>query len=214
MNKTDTLELLVKLTMQNSHDIDEHLMTLYALTLSMKPAMIVELGVRTCRSTLPFLLGSKQTGSRLISVDINDIRPDFQFPEDWKKNWEFHKKDALEFLEKDLPLLRSCRNSIQQSHGDIIYIDDWHAGDHVAKELQLLSDVVTPKDLIILHDLMYGNTQPHYRSVENPKDKQWDNGGPYRAISELDLGQWEYMTIPRCHGLTLLRKKSDKIIRE
>ena len=61
-------------------------------------------------------------------------------------------------------------------------------------------------------DLMYGNSQPNYRSVDSPEDKQWDKGGPYKAISDLDLSTWEYATIPRCHGMTILRKRSEKII--
>jgi hypothetical protein len=207
-------ELMIDLVTRNEQDIDEHILTLFSLTLSLKPTTIYELGVRTARSTFPFLYASHIVKSNVISVDINDIRPDIMFPEDWKKRWQFYKKDALEFLEKDFPIFRNLRNSIQQESGDIIYIDDWHAGDHVEKELALISDLVTPKDLIILHDLMYGNSQPHYRSVENPKDKQWDKGGPYKPVSKLDLNKWEYMTIPRCHGLTLVRKKSDKIITE
>ena len=82
----------------------------------------------------------------------------------------------------------------------------------MAQELSLISDYVSSKDLILLHDLMYGNSQPHYRSVDAPQDKQWDKGGPYKAISGLNLDVWEYVTIPRCHGLTILRKKSEKII--
>ena len=66
--------------------------------------------------------------------------------------------------------------------------------------------------MILLHDLMYGNSQPYYRSVDSPQDKQWDKGGPYKPVSNLDLSIWEYATIPRCHGMTLLRKKADKVI--
>lgn len=205
-------ELMTNLVLQNKKDIDEHILTLFALTLSVKPTTVYELGVRTARSTLPFLYASQMINSKVISVDVNDPQPDFNFPDEWKEKWQFLRKDALEFLKNDFPILRKTRNTIQQEAGDIIYIDDWHAGDHVKKELELISDIVTPKDVIILHDLMYGNSQPHYRSVENPTDKQWDKGGPYKPVSELDLSKWEYMTIPRCHGLTLLRKRSEKII--
>ena len=214
MKNMEALDLMVNLTMKNEKDIDEHILTLFALTLSLKPTMIIELGVRTARSTLPFLAACQYTSSRLISVDTQEVHPDFHFPDDWKNRWDFIKKDALVFLEEDFPVFKKLQTSIQKEIGDLIYIDDWHSGDHVKKELELISEYITSKDLIILHDLMYGNSQPHYRSVENPKDKQWDKGGPYKAVSELDLNIWEYVTIPRCHGLTLLRKKSDKILSE
>ena len=208
------LELMINLVLNNEKDIDEHILTLFSLALSVKPTTIYEFGVRTGRSTLPFLYACQILNCNLISVDVDDIRPDFNFPEEWKQKWQFFKKDAIEFFEHDFQIFRNARNTIQQDTGDLIYIDDWHSGPHVKKELELVSKTASPKDLIVLHDLMYGNSQPNYKSVENPKDKQWDKGGPYRPISELDLNKWEYMTIPRCNGLTLLRKKSDIIITE
>lgn len=203
--KINPFDLMASLTLRNAEDIDEHILTLFALTLSMKPKLIIELGVRTARSTFPFLFGSSVIGAKIVSVDINDINPFMVFPEEWKSSWTFIKKDAIKFLEEDFP-------SLWEGEGNIIYIDDWHSSDHVEKELNLIKDFVTPKDIILLHDLMYGNSQPHYRSVTSPADKQWDNGGPYKAVADLDLNDWEYMTIPRCHGLTLLRKKADEVL--
>ena len=99
------LELLTQLVLRNEKDIDEHLMTLCSLVLSLKPKKIIELGVRTARSSLAFLVASHYTNSSLISVDIDDIAPDFVFPEQIKKNWQFIKKDALQFLERDFQIL-------------------------------------------------------------------------------------------------------------
>ena len=205
----DPIHLLINLTMRNERDIDEHLMTLFSLVLSLKPTKIVELGVRTCRSTLAFLVASQYTKSSLVSVDINDMTPDFNFPDEWKSNWKFFKQDALKFLEKDFQIFMAER---QPKEPLMVYIDDWHDGIHVQKELDLIDKYILPGDLVILHDLMYGNSQPHYKTEKNPKDPQWGNGGPYDPISKLDLSVWEYVTIPRCNGLTILRKKSNTII--
>lgn len=201
-NYFDTLKTLTK---QNKEDIDEHLLTLFSLTLSMKPKHVIELGVRTARSSYAFLAACHEIGCSLTSVDISPMTPSIAIPEEWKKNWTFKQKDAISFLTEDAPALCS-------SPGNVIYIDDWHSGDHVTQEISLVDEFCGPEDLIILHDLMYGNSQPHYRSVQNPTHPQWGTGGPYKAISRLDLSLWEYSTIPRCHGLTLLRKKSSKII--
>tara|TARA_R100000008_G_scaffold84500_1_gene72040 strand:- start:1005 stop:1685 length:681 start_codon:yes stop_codon:yes gene_type:complete len=218
--KVNVFEMLIEKTLMKEKDIDEHLVTLFGLVLSIKPNMIYELGTRTARSTVPFLLGAQYTKSKVVSVDIEDPQPDFFShdgsptafpPKAWESSWTFVKKDAIEFLQEDFPVYRSMRSTIQQRQGDIIYIDDWHSYPHVKKELELVKDV-TPNDMIILHDLMYGNSEPHYKSVEDPKDAQWANGGPYKAVFELDLDVWEYATIPRCNGLTLLRKKSEKVI--
>tara|TARA_R100001015_G_C4583368_1_gene139565 strand:+ start:333 stop:959 length:627 start_codon:yes stop_codon:yes gene_type:complete len=204
-------ELMIQLVLKNDKDIDEHLLTLFSMVLSNKPECVFELGVRTARSSLAFLSANQFIDCKLISVDIDPIRADFNFPESWKAKWTFFQKDALKFLEDDLPKILEDRD---ENRSLIFYVDDWHCGEHVSKELEFISKHVTSKDLIILHDLMYGNSQPNYRSVENPSDKQWSNGGPYAAISKLDLNKWEYCTIPRCHGLTFLRKKSNRILTE
>jgi len=54
---------------------------------------------------------------------------------------------------------------------------------------------------------MYGNYTPHYHVDLTMKEGQWANGGPYRAIAELNPQFWEFSTIPSCNGLTILRKK-------
>ena len=66
---------------------------------------------------------------------------------------------------------------------------------------------VSPKSVIVLHDLMYGNYEPHYHCDLTLKNGQWAGGGPYRAISELNEQFWEFSTIPVNNGLTILRKK-------
>jgi len=199
--RDEDLKNLVSLTLANREDIDEHLLTLFALTVSMKPKTIIELGVRSARSTYAFLLGASQVGARVVSCDINNPQPSIPMSDDLKSRWSFHKKDALDFLENDFPSLYQ---------GGIVYIDDWHTGDHVRQELNLIDEHIGPNDIVLLHDLMYGNSQPYYRSVENAPG-QWASGGPYKPVSELDLSKWEYATVPRCHGMTLLRKKADRV---
>tara|TARA_Y100000034_G_scaffold89591_1_gene107846 strand:+ start:3716 stop:4357 length:642 start_codon:yes stop_codon:yes gene_type:complete len=211
MDNIEAFNKMMNLTLKNDQDIDEHIFTLFSLTVSMKPKQIFELGVRTARSSFPFLFGCHLINSKLISVDIEQCKPFTTFPSEWEDYWTFIKKDAINFLEEDFPNLWSPGED-----GNIIYIDDWHDGNHVEKELNIISKYTTPKDLILLHDLMYGNSQPHYRSVHNPNavggERQWMNGGPYRPVSELNLTEWEYVTIPRCHGMTILRKKSGIVI--
>lgn len=206
MKNEEAFTKMLEIAMRNEQDIDEHLLTLFSLVISMKPKHIIELGVRTARSTYAFLFGCHIVGTKLTSVDINQPRPNLHSPEQWKENWTFIKSDSLEFLQDKFPSIWGD----QPDRGGIIYIDDWHDGEHVSKELSLISEYVGPEDVILLHDLMYGNSQPHYRSVENSPG-QWDNGGPYKAVASLDLDCWEYATIPRCHGMTILRKKSTKV---
>ena len=46
---------LINLTLHGKEDIDEHIMTLFSLAISVKPKKIIELGVRSARSSYAFL---------------------------------------------------------------------------------------------------------------------------------------------------------------
>ena len=90
---------------------------------------------------------------------------------------------------------------------DLVYLDGWHSYDHVKKEMDMLDKLVSPNSVILVHDLKYGNTEPYYHCDLTLDSGQWANGGPYRAIAELNRQFWEFSTIPACNGLTVLRKK-------
>jgi cephalosporin hydroxylase len=140
-------------------------------------------------------MAAQLNNGKLHSVDI-DKNP---FKSSKDNNWEYYEKDAIEFLEN--------WEKNKNPSPDFVYVDDWHSYDHVKKELDILDRIVTPSTIIILHDAMYGNTCPYYHSDITLKDGQWANGGPYRAIAELNPQFWEFSTLPWSHGLTILRKK-------
>ena len=177
-------------------DSDRHVLTCFSMAMQIHAKKILELGVRTGNTTLPFLCAAKELGGMVHSVDLDATT--FQCPDDLRVYWKFFQSDAIAWLEQ------------QRSQGtkyDLIYIDDWHAYDHVRRELEIIDSMVTPSSIILLHDLMYSNAQPDYRSDPNTADAQWAGGGPYRAVAELDPEIWEWATVPINHGLTILRKK-------
>lgn len=194
--KTEQFDFLLQKVLNGRGDSDKHLLTMYSIALSINAKNILELGVRNGDTTLPYLLAAKETGGKLESVDINDTV--FSCPGELKKYWTFHKKDALTFLEEKL------KENIKY---DLIYVDDWHSYDHVKKELEYIDQIVRPGSVILLHDLMYGNTCPYYHVDLTTCSPQWANGGPYRAVAELNPNFWEFSTIPSNNGLTILRKK-------
>lgn len=193
------MDYMVNATMHGTGDSDAHIMTLFSLALSLKPRSIIELGVRDGFTTVPLLLAAKKLGVQLHSVDIN--QPRFEVPDNLKPNWSFYKSDAIAFL-----------NGLDKNNTiDFIYIDDWHAYEHVAEELRIIKPLVTSSSVILLHDLMYGNWEPKYRSDVTVAQGQWAGGGPCRAVQELDKDYWEFVTIPCCNGLTILRDKASAL---
>jgi len=174
-------------------DSDRHIITIFSIALASKGKTFVELGVREGHTTEPLYEAVKLNGGHLWSVDIN-------IPTEFKpnnENYTFVQKDSIEFLE-EWPKSKRI---------DVAYVDDWHSYSHVKKQLEILDQLVGPSSIILLHDLMYGNTDPFYHSDLTLKEGQWANGGPYRAVAELNPQFWEWATLPWNNGLTILRKK-------
>lgn len=188
------IDYLIDTTHNGTDDISQHLLTLFSLTVSLKAKRILELGVRNGNSTSAFLLGLEVTGGHLTSVDISE-NPSLREIFKSYKNWDYKILDALLFLNDFKP----------EVPYDIVFVDDWHDGEHVIKELNYIEKFITPSSLILLHDAMCYNTQPKYHHYLD-KDGEFGNGGPYGALSKLDKNIWEFSTIPVNNGLTILRK--------
>jgi len=178
-------------------DSDLHLMTLFSLVLQTKAKNILELGVRYGDTSLPLTMGAYIVGGKVEAVDIDPT--EWTCPDILKPHYEFYQSDAIEYLQ--------TANKIY----DIIYIDDWHTYPHVKTELEIIDRLSDEKTIILLHDLMGGNNTPNYFQPLSLRGTEWDEGGPFRAVNELDPNKWEWMTIPVNNGLTLLRKRSQVI---
>lgn len=192
----ELFSIFLNKTINGTSDSDQHLVTLFGITLQIKAKNILELGVRDGDTTEPMLTGVALNGGKITCVDINHtmwVCPDF-----FKPYYSFIQSDAIKFLEQEVE---------KQSYYDLVYIDDWHTGPHVKKELELIEKITDNKSIILLHDLMGCNTQPNYFYPINEAHGEWAYGGPYAAVKELDLSKWEWATIPVNNGLTILRKK-------
>jgi len=193
-------EQLMRQVQYGNQDTDRHLLALYGMAMQLHAKHILELGVRTGNTTLPFLCAAADLGGVVHSVDLDPTS--FQVPSDLKLYWRFFQSDAHEWLE---------RNIRRPGQYDLIYIDDWHSYPHVKRELELLAPICTPSTVILLHDLMYAGAHPNYRSDPDTTDPQWLGGGPYRAVAELDPAVWEWATLPVNHGLTILRRRGEVV---
>ena len=187
------MKSLIDKAIHGDMDSDRHLISIFEMALASRGKVFVELGVREGHTTEPLYEAAKLVGAHLWSVDLND-------PTKYKPNngnYTFVKQDSIKFLEqwpKDKKI-------------DVAFVDDWHSYPHVKRQLELLDELVGPSSIILMHDLMYGNTDPFYHSDLTHHEGQWASGGPYRAVAELNPQCWEWSTLPWNNGLTILRKK-------
>ena len=181
-------------------DTERHHETLYALATASRGKVLLELGVKDGASTQSLYDAAWSNQGTLWSVDKN---PTTFVPSGSVLDggtWKFVQQDTIEFL-KAWP---------RETKIDFVFMDDWHAYRHVRQELELLDPLVGPSSLILIHDTMHGHTEPFYNVDLTLTEGQWAEGGPYRAVAELNPQFWEFATIPWGHGLTILRKKYSK----
>jgi len=189
---------IVNQTLFSNGDSDQLAAAIFGIALTTRGKRFLELGVRSGHTTIPLLEACRLMGASLVSVDIED--PSFSPPEEYRHCWSFVKSDAIKFLESNTEKF------------DMVFIDDWHDGNHVRREIDLVDKFCDKLTVILLHDLMYGWKNPNYTTVDRGSDINWgmpgefDNGGPCRAVFSLDRDKWEWATLPFCNGLTLLRK--------
>lgn len=181
-------------------DSDHHLVTIFGLALQIRAKKMLELGVRWGDTSEPMVCAASILNGHLTAVDIEQTR--WICPDGLKPYYTFVKSEAISFLEKEVE---------KNAYYDLIYIDDWHAYEHVKKELELVDKLTDKKSIIILHDLMaFGDTNGHpaeyHLPMDSPVGGEWSSGGPTRAVFELDKNLWEWATIPINNGLTILRK--------
>lgn len=195
---SEYFDMFVDKALNGIGDSDSHLILLYSLVLNLKAKNILELGVRNGDSTLPLLLGAQKTGGLLNSVDI--VPTSFKPPHELNQYWKFNCIDAIGYL-KNL-----------NENLDLVFIDDWHDGNHVYSEIRLIEPWITKKSVILLHDAMHQNSEPEYRLDPPDYDiggRHFGHGGPYGALLRLlseSPKNWEYSTLPSANGLTILRK--------
>ena len=193
------MDKFIEKALHGDGDSDRHFISLYAMALASRGKTYVELGVREGHTSEPLYEAAKANGGKLWSVDINQPTEYQPYVNGFldMNHYEFVQTDSIHFLkewDKDKKM-------------DVVFVDDWHSYPHVKKQLELLDQCVGPSSIILLHDLMYGNTDPFYHADLAHGGPQWDAGGPYRAVAELNPQFWEWSTLPWNNGLTILRKK-------
>ena len=189
------MEKFIDKVLHSKLDSDRHLISIFSIALASKGKTYVELGVREGHTSEPLHKAAELNLGKLWSVDLNE--PTEYRPPDNTAHYEFTKSDSIKFLEEWPKHIKM----------DVVFVDDWHSYEHVKRQLELLDELVGPSSIILLHDLMYGNTEPFYHTDLSHHEGQWASGGPYRAVAELNPQFWEWSTLPWNNGLTILRKK-------
>lgn len=155
-------------------DINEHLPTLFAETIRMKPRLIVEMGVRGGESTFAFERAAKYSNATLLSIDIDNCEKASSYPE-----WHFIQTDDIAFS-KEFP--QWCRQQQLEPQIDVLFIDTSHFYEHTLDEIKHWFPHLSDHALIFFHDT---NMTDIYRRRDGSVGRGWQNDrGVIRAIED------------------------------
>ncbi len=155
-------------------DIADHLETLFAESVSIKPRLIVELGVRGGESTFVFERVAKLFGAALVSVDLEDCQQVSAYG-----RWSFVKSDDIEFAKG---FEAFCQKKGFAPQIDILFIDTSHWYEHTVQEIKSWFPFLSEHAKVIFHDT---NMKEVYFKKNGSIQFGWDNKrGVIRAIEE------------------------------
>jgi len=190
-------------------DISDHLLTLFSEAASVRPRLIVELGVRGGESTFAFERAARLSDARVLSVDLEDCQVQSSYPK-----WSFLRQNDIAFAAQ-FPAW--CSSHQLSPEIDVLFIDTSHVYQHTLEELRLWMPYLSAKSKLILHDT---NMKWIYRRADRSMGRGWDNDrGVIRALEET-LGvkfneEQDFVTLAdgwlvrhwsHCNGLTVLEK--------
>ncbi len=192
-------------------DISDHLETLFLESLSVRPKLIVELGVRTGQSTFVFERVAKLCNSFLVSVDIEKQLASSS----WHK-WSFIQEDDVTLADR---FEGWCKGKGIDPKVDVLFIDTSHEYNHTKQEIAKWFPLLSPGAKIFFHD---ANVKMLYKRRNGTIGKAYnDDRDVMRAIEEYvgtkfnerkdfsDLvNSWLVRHYAVCNGMTILQKVS------
>ena len=134
------------------------ILLLQNLLFAVKPSLIIETGTKYGGSTLLFASICKllDLNTKIITIDIIQT----------KESTELFSNNPLvsECVQPivgsalDFDVLEIVQQNVSSVDGPvIIFLDDWHDGQHVLAELRAYSDFIGPNDMLIVADTIFAD---------------------------------------------------------
>lgn len=144
-------------SLANVGDLRFHAVTIYIVTRSLMPHVVVETGVAHGKSSAYILLALEHNNhGRLLSVDLpatgsnaldgsqtslSGMEPGWLVLDHLRERWTLTMADSISFLRTTVPRLLAGQNPVP---GVSLFLhDSLHTFEHVAEELRLVSSFLT-----------------------------------------------------------------------
>ena len=180
----------------------DDLVALQRIVVDAKPKWIVETGTKFGGSAIFFasllaMMGRTPDSGGVITVDIQETAEARQFLSEQPHPLARHVRKRLIGDAKSPEILASMRGTIDAEPGPVmVFLDDWHDGDHVYAELEAYSQLVTPGGVLVVADTTFGDLAD--TPVGQPSEKYPDaaRSNPRVALRRFLAGHGDFAAIP------------------
>jgi len=171
----ERLQLLMSCVAANHHwyrhhwlgvpiwQLPDDLQTLQELVSELRPSLIIETGTKYGGSAVFFaslLQLLDLQGSRIITIDIQETEAAVQHLGD--PRWAPYLAGRLVGSSTEAAVVEqvrrlAARQRQRQPGSCLLFLDDWHDGEHVLQELRLYAPLLGPGDLLVVSDTIFAD---------------------------------------------------------
>jgi cephalosporin hydroxylase len=183
--------------------LPEDLVALQRIVFDADPKWIVETGTKFGGSAIFFasllaMMGrTPGQGGGVITVDIHETAEARELLQDQPHRFAPLVRQRLVGDAKAPWMLAAMRATIAADPGPVlVFLDDWHDGDHVYAELQVYSKLVTPGGILIVADTTFEDLAD--TPVVVPSDKYPDakRSNPRVALKRFLAERNDFAVVP------------------
>lgn len=183
--------------------LPEDLVALQRVVFDANPKWIVETGTKFGGSAIFFgsllaMMGrTPESGGGVITVDVHETAEACELLQDKPHRMASFVRQRLIGDAKAAGVLAAISATIGADPGPVmVFLDDWHDGDHVYAELLEYSKLVTPEGILIVADTTFEDLADTPVVVPSEKYPDAKRSNPRVALRRFLSERSDFMVIP------------------
>jgi cephalosporin hydroxylase len=197
----------------------DDLVALQRIVHDARPKWIVETGTKFGGSAIFFAsilaMGGRDPGAGggVITVDVQETALARELLLQRPHPLAAHVKHRLVGDAKAPEILAAIRAALAADPGPVmVFLDDWHDGEHVYAELQAYSELVTPGGILIVADTTFEDLADTPVVVPSAKYPDAKRSNPRAALRRFLAGRGDFQVVPDYTG-TGISNFPDSVLR-
>lgn len=181
----------------------DDLVALQRIVFDADPKWIVETGTKFGGSAIFFasllaMMGrTAGTGGGIITVDVHETTEARELLSDQPHRFASFVRQRLIGDAKAPEILAAISATIAADPGPVmVFLDDWHDGDHVYAEMQVYSKLVTPGGILIVADTTFEDLADTPVVVPSEKYPDAKRSNPRVALRRFLSERSDFLVVP------------------